>query len=158
MASEWYTLASQKLFLSKTLLKQLPDQEAGPAAEAALQGGIELALRARQCLLTLIARYYQHKSAEPETLAALQELIGAETPEARRLMELERSPGSWWHHLDQLKHGQARPPKKKKTVSDENIIAIGVESGPDRSLPALLQTLVAMKDFLEELSEWQGEW
>ncbi|MBS3805101.1 MAG: hypothetical protein KGY54_11165 [Oleiphilaceae bacterium] len=158
MASEWYTLVSQKLFLCETLLKKRAEQPAGPEAEAVLQGSIELGLRAQHSLLTLIARYYQEKSAEPDSLATLRDLIGEEAPEARRLAELERTPGSWWHHLDQLGYGQSHPPKKKKTVSDENIIAIGVEAGPDRSTSALLHTLAAMKEFLEDLAEWHDEW
>lgn len=157
MASEWYTLASQKLFLAQTLLRQRP-QEASPVLEAHLQGAIELALRARQTLLALVAHYYQHKNQQPTHLADLQALIGANAPDSRLLADLERQAGSWWNHLDQLAQSQSRPPGKKKSVSEDNIIAIAVDAGPDRSPETLEGTLAAMKVFLGELAERHEEW
>lgn len=157
MASEWHTLASQKLFLAQTLLRQRPEQT-GPALEAHLQGAVELALRARQALLALVAHYYQHKNSQPADLAELQALIGADAPDSRLLAEAERQAGSWWNHLDQLAHSQSRPPARKKTVSDDNIIAIAVDTGPDRSPETLERTLAAMKVFLGELAERHEEW
>lgn len=161
MVAEWYRLTSQKLFLSETLLRPHSAngaEEQGPTAEARLQGSIELALRARQCLLALIARHYQHKTAQPGSLDELVELIGPDAREARILLELDRQSGSWWNHLEQLEHSQSRPPLRKKTVSDENIIAVGVETGPDRSASAITGTLKGMKAFLAELTEWHDEW
>ncbi|WP_166260815.1 DUF6586 family protein [Marinobacter salicampi] len=157
MASEWYTLASQKLFLAETLLKYRPEG-AGPLVEAHMQGAVELALRARNALLTLVARYYQHKNEQPESLSELIELIGPDSPDARLLNDLDGEKGSWLNHLTQLQRGQSHPPLKKKTVSDENIIAVGVESGPDRSPAALSATLSSMKHFLIELTERHEEW
>lgn len=157
MASEWHTLAAQKLFLAQTLLRQRPE-ESGPALEAHLQGAIELALRARQGILALVAHYYQHKHQQPADLAELRALIGEDTPDSRFLADLQGQAGSWWNHLDQLARSQSRPPDKKKTVSEENIIAIAVDAGPDRSPGALEETLKAMKAFLGELAERHEEW
>ncbi|MDX1633460.1 MAG: DUF6586 family protein [Marinobacter sp.] len=157
MASEWHTLASQKLFLAQTLLRQRPEQP-GPAHEAHLQGCIELALRARQTLLALLANYYQHKHQRPSNLAELQALIGAEATDSRALAELENQAGSWWNHLEQLAVHQSRPPAKKKTVSDDNIIAVAVDTGPERSPEALERTLAGMKVFLADLAERHEEW
>jgi len=70
-------------------------------------------------------------------------LIGKESSEVIRLRELEQTAGSWWNHLDQLETSQGRPPATRKTVSAENIIAISAETGPDRSVSALLETLAA---------------
>lgn len=157
MASEWYTLASQKLFLAQTLLRQRPEQT-GPVHEAHLQGAIELALRCRQALLTLLAHYYQQKNQQVATLSELKALIGADAPDSRLLTELQDQAGSWWSHLDQLAQSQGRPPARKKTVSEDNIIAIAAETGPDRSPEALEASLTAMKVFLNELAERHEEW
>ncbi len=157
MASEWYTLASQKLFLAQTLLRQRPE-ETGPVFEAHLQGATELALRARQALLALIAHYYQHKHQQPRDLSELQALIGDEAPDSRLLGELQGQAGSWWNHLDQLAQSQSRPPAKKKTVSEDNIIAIAVDTGPDRSPESLAGSLSAMKVFLNDLAQRHEEW
>ncbi|MEE3170807.1 MAG: DUF6586 family protein [Pseudomonadota bacterium] len=168
MASQWHSLVSQKLFLAGTLLRQIERAaEAGAGAagteqalqrEAALQGAIELMLRGRQLLLVMIARLYQDKSGQPDTLGALGTLIGKESSEVIRLRELEQTAGSWWNHLDQLETSQGRPPATRKTVSAENIIAISTETGPDRSVSALLETLAAIKQFANELEEQHSEW
>ncbi|WP_404361803.1 hypothetical protein [Marinobacter sp.] len=157
MVAEWHRLASQKLFLSETLLRQQSEAHE-PVAEAMRQGSIELALRGRQCLLTLIARHYQYKTAQPRSLDELVELIGPETREARFLAELNRQAGSWWNHLEQLEHSQAYPAVKKKTVSDENIISVAAETGPDRSSSAIAGSLEAMRRFLSDLTAWHDEW
>lgn len=167
MASQWHSLVSQKLFLAGTLLRQIEragaaDQPSGTEQtlqrEAYLQGAIELMLRGRQLLLVMIARLYQEKSEQPATLDALGTLIGPESSEVIRLRELEQKPGSWWNHLDQLDSLQSRPPATRKTVSAENIIAVSAETGPDRSVASLLETLSALKQFANDLEEQHSEW
>lgn len=170
MASQWHSLVSQKLFLARTLLGQMdrptvegeeqPPNEAEQALrrEAAIQGSIELLLRSRKLLLVMIARLYQRKSEEPETLDELASLIGPEPSEIGRLKELEQRSGSWWNHLEQLERAQSRPPATKKTVSSENIIAVSADSGPDRSSAALLKTLNAVKHFADDLEDQHSEW
>ena len=170
MASQWHSLVSQKLFLARTLLGQLdrataPNNEPAPneaeqalRREAAIQGATELLLRSRGLLLVMIARLYQKKSAEPSTLDELAKAIGEESNEVNRLREIEHSAGSWWNHLDQLEMAQGRPPATRKTVSTENIIAVSADSGPDRSVPALLKTLNALKHFADDLEEQHSEW
>ena len=170
MASQWHSLVSQKLFLARTLLGPLDnstaeDQERNPneaeqalRREAALQGAIELLLRSRKLLLIMIARLYQRKSEEPESLDELSSLIGPEPSEVGRLRELENQAGSWWNHLEQLERAQSSPPATKKTVSAENIIAVSADLGPDRSSSALLTTLTAVKHFADDLEEQHSEW
>ena len=170
MASQWHSLVSQKLFLARTLLGQLDrstfhgeDQALNEAEqalhrEAAIQGTIELLLRARQLLLVMIARLYQKKSEEPATLDELATLIGPEPNEVSRLRELEKRSDGWCNHLEQLERSQSRPPATKKTVSAENIIAVSADAGPDRSSTALLQTLNAVKHFADDLEEQHSEW
>lgn len=158
MSSEWYTLTSQKLFLAETLIKvsrQAPDRG---TAEATLQGAIELSLRARKCLLLMIAQYYQHKSERPESLDELRQLIGEEAPETVQLLTIANQPGSWWKHLDQMEISQSKPPNKKKTISEDNIIAVAIETGPDRSATSLADSLAAMKQYLVTLTERHDEW
>ncbi|MBU2955235.1 DUF6586 family protein [Marinobacter sp. F3R08] len=170
MASQWHSLASQKLFLARTLLGQLDqstsEREGQPAdqaqqavrREATIQGAIELLLRSRQLLLVMVARLYQKQSEEPATLNELAALIGPELNETGRLRELEQRAGSWWNHLDQLERSQSQPPATRKTVSAENIIAISVDTGPDRTATALLKTLDAIKQFIDDLEEQHSEW
>ncbi|MGM0767120.1 MAG: DUF6586 family protein [Pseudomonadota bacterium] len=164
MASQWYSLVSQKLFMARTLLRQAEntpvteDSAAALQREALIQGAIELTLRARRLLLVMIANLYQHRNSEPESLDALSLLIGEETPETGELGELARKAGSWWQHLDQLEITQGRPPATRKTVSAENIIAVSAASGPDRSLPALNASLNALKQFADTLEERHSEW
>lgn len=170
MASQWHSLVSQKLFLARTLLGQLesvsgsdpntavPEAEQALRREAAIQGATELMIRSRTLLLGMIARLYQHKSAEPSTLAELAVVVGETPNELQRLRELEQQAGSWWNHLDQLETAQSRPPAPRKTVSEDNIIAVAAETGPDRSAAALLKTLGAMKNFANDLAEQHSEW
>ena len=170
MASQWHSLVSQKLFLAKTLLGQLdlpalsangqpaPEAEQALRREAAIQGATELVLRSRRLLLVMIARLYQERNAEPETLEELAALIGADANEVYRLRDLASEAGSWWNHLDQLEQSQSRPPATRKTVTDDNIIAVSAETGPDRSATGLLKTLGALKHFADDLEEQHSEW
>lgn len=164
MASQWYSLVSQKLFMARVLLRQadrLPSGEDASDAlqrEAGIQGSIELALRARRLLLIMVAKLYQQKNSAPETLEALVALLGEDNPETAELLDLARKGGSWWNHLDQLEAAQGKPPATRKTVSAENIIAISADSGPDRSVPALGKVLDALKQFADTLEERHSEW
>lgn len=170
MASQWHSLVSQKLFLAKTLLGQLdvpalaangqpaPEAEQALRREAAIQGAVELMLRGRKLLLVMIARLYQERNAEPETLDELAALVGADASEVDRLRHLALEYGSWWNHLEQLEQGQSRPPATRKTVTDDNIIAVAAETGPDRSASGLRKTLGALKHFADDLEEQHSEW
>lgn len=168
MASQWHSLVSQKLFLAKMLLES-PERPADSSNlfhapvrklqnEAAIQGSIELLLRARRLLLVMIARFYQKRSEEPSSVAELANLIGEHAPETGLLKALEQAAGSWWNYLDQLESAQSRPPAARKTVNAENIIAVSAEAGPDRSAQELAKTLNAMKTFADNLEERHGEW
>ena len=168
MASQWYSLVSQKLFLAKTLLEtpEPPADSSNPVhapvrklqKEAVTQGSIELLLRARRLLLVMIARFYQKRSEEPSSVAELASLIGEQAPETGQLRALEQAAGSWWNYLDQLESAQSRPAAARKTVNAENIIAVSAEAGPDRSAQVLAKTLSAMKTFADNLEEQHGEW
>lgn len=163
MASQWHSLVSQKLYMARTLLQQADSDTDADSyrtlqREAATQGAIELALRARKLLLVMVARLYQQKNEEPESLTALSALLGTELPEVTELLALMHQPGSWWNLLDQLETSQSKPPAARKTVSAENIIAISAESGPDRSTPALNTLLDALKQFADTLEDRHSEW
>lgn len=158
MASQWHSLVSQKIFLARNLLGQLPNSDSIPAEEALLQGSIELSLRARKLVLVMIARLYQHKQGQPDDLEALGELIGTNSPDIAELEHLSSDGGSWWNHLEQLEQHQGNPPATRKTVSSENIIAVTADTGPDRSKQALETTLGAMKHFIDILEDRHSEW
>ncbi|WP_303289145.1 DUF6586 family protein [Marinobacter sp. SS5-14b] len=167
MASQWYSLVSQNLYMAKILLAQLEhaDEHAQvsgqpPAAlrEALTQGATELLLRGRSTLLIMIARYHQQKHATPSSLAELKALIPYEVQEIENLELLCDDHRSWWNHLGQLERSMVQPAAPKKTVSAENIIAISAEEGPDRSSERLQQTLKAMAEFARALEDQHGEW
>ena len=166
MASQWYSLVSQKLFLASTLLARLEpgvtDDNAGrnPAAEkeALSQGATELLLRARQLLLVMVARCHQHKSETPGSLAELEALFPYEVYEVQLLKQLSETPESWWHHLDQLEAALRQPPVTRKNVTSENIIAISVEPGPDRSVAGLNKTLAEITKLARTIEDQHGEW
>ena len=73
-------------------------------------------------------------------------------------MQLSEQTDSWWNHLQQLGRYQDNPPVARKTVSDENVIAVAVDTGPDRSRQAIEQTLLATKHFIDTLEERHSEW
>jgi len=158
MASQWHSLVSQKIFLARNLLGQLEQSEGVPAREALLQGAVELALRARKLALVMIARLYQHKQDQPVSLEALRELIGNDSPEVSELEQLSNDGRSWWQHLEQLERHQGNPPTTRKTVSNENVIAVAADTGPDRSKETLEKTLRAMKHFIDILEDRHSEW
>ncbi len=164
MASPWYSLASQKLYLAQVLIarfeQSIPDAGLPPAVvkEAQSQAVAELLIRARAVLLTMIARLHQKKTETPQTLADLQALLPYEVAELTALEALAQERGSWWNHLAQLDKALGQPPAIKKTVSAENIIAVATEDGPDRSLQALEKTRIAMAAFARELEDRHSEW
>lgn len=157
MSAQWQSLVTQKIYLASQLASLARDQAAATEREACLQGAIELSLRARQLVLVLMARYHQEKQAMPASPEELIALI-PDTPDAEMLANVAHTPGSWWHHLEQLALSQSQPPKQQKTVSEENIIAVSAASGPDRSAEGLLETLAAMKSFVTDLGERHAEW
>lgn len=164
MASQWYSLLSQKLYLAKALLEQRAAldnaTEAPPPllTEALTQGSVELLLRARQTLLVMIARHHQHKQASPSTLDELRALLSEDAYEVTALDALAADGHSWWSHLVQLERGQSQPPATRKSVSADNIIAISAETGPDRSATTLAKTRSALAAFAQELEEQNSEW
>lgn len=168
MASEWYSLVSQKLALARALLDAVEqpgvtaDSTLAPTQklqhEAAIQGSTELLLRARKLVLVMIAELYQQRAEKPSSLEDLASLLGGQAIEVEQLRALEKDSDSWWTHLDQLETGQSRPPAAQKNTSADNIIAISAGTRPDRSTKALRQTLIATKQFADNLEEQHGEW
>lgn len=166
MASQWYSLVSQKLFLAGTLLARLESDTANgntgqnltAEKEALSQGATELLLRARQSLLIMIARCHQHKAENPGTLAELEALFPYEAHEVQLLKELSDTSENWWHHLDQLEAALSQPPVTRKNVTGENIIAISVEQGPDRSADALKSTLAEITRLARSIEDQHSEW
>ncbi|MCL7945039.1 DUF6586 family protein [Marinobacter sp. ATCH36] len=158
MASPWHSLVSQKIFLARTLLGRLEQNDTVPQREALTQGAVELALRARELVLIMVARMYQDKLGQPDSLESLTELLGIDIPEITELNQLAGESNSWWNHLEQLERHQSNPPAAKKTVSDENVIAVSADTGPNRSKQALEQTLSAIKHFTDTLEERHSEW
>ncbi|MCH8496928.1 MAG: hypothetical protein LAT63_00490 [Marinobacter sp.] len=157
MAPEWFSLVSQKLFLAEQLIDRC-EHTAQPLQEAQLQGSIELIARARQTLLSLVAQLYQHRQVQPENLPELLAWLEPAVPEYHELTELSQALDGWWLQLDALIQHQQRPPQKKKQVSDENIIAISVQTGPDRTKSALLAIISAMKSYVKTLEARHAEW
>jgi len=158
MASQWHSLISQKIYLAISLLSQREETDSIPMQEALWQGALELTLRSRQLLLIMVTRLYQDKQSEPGTLEALRAQLGEGVPEAAELDELAKGASNWWVYLNQLEHDQTRPPPPKKNVSDENIIAIAADNGPDRSSKALNQALTDLKYYIDALEERHSEW
>lgn len=158
MASQWHSLVSQKVFLARTLLSERDQSDSVPGREALWQGAVELALRSRHLLLIMISRFYQDKKSEPENLDALRALLGDQVPEIAELEALSTGASNWWVYLSELEHYQTRPPVAKKTVSDENIIAVAADTGPDRTSKALGQALADLKHFTDALEERHSEW
>ncbi|SFM16854.1 DUF6586 family protein [Marinobacter zhejiangensis] len=158
MASQFQFLVSQKLFLAKTLLATQERSSHQAEREAMNQGAVELMLRARRLLLAMISDFYQHRGSSPTDLATLSALIGDDAAEIVELAHLITQPGNWWARLDELEAGQDKPPAKQKTVSAENIIAVSVASGPDRSPDSLADVIDTMKRFSDTVAERHNEW
>ena len=158
MASQWHSLISQKIYLARTLLSQREETDSVPLQEALWQGGLELSLRSRQLLLVMLTRLYQVKQSEPGTLDALRAQFGDDIPEIAVLGTLANGASNWWVYLNQLEHYQTRPQTPKKNISEDNIIAIAADNGPDRSSKALIQALTDLKHYIDALEERHSEW
>lgn len=164
MASQWYSLVSQKLYLAKVLLEQaqaassIGNHPTSVVQESLNQAAVEMLLRAKQALLAMIAECYQQKTARPGSLADLKALLAYEVPEVSELELLSASDGNWWSHLQELEQRQSEPASPKKHASTENVIAVSADNTPDRSLPALEQTRAAMMAFARRLEEQHSEW
>lgn len=158
MASQWHSLISQKIYLANVLLGQHSSDAPVPAREAYWQGAAELGLRSRQLLMVMLARFYQHKKAEPKTLGELKATLGDDIPEITELETLSSTAGSWWSYLNQIEAYQQQPAAPKKSVSEDNIIAIAADTGPDRSPQALKTALTGLKHFIDVLEDRHSEW
>lgn len=157
MPAEWHTLTARTLFLAEQLMHMASRQSQAAEREACLQGAIELALRGRQLLLTLVARYYQQTHPQPASLEELTGLTGL-VPEVEALSELARQSGSWWQRLSRLAAGTQAPPRPKKSLPDARIIAISDAPEADQAEAILTDALKAMKTFLAHLKEHHAEW
>ena len=158
MAAAWHSHLAGKLALAQALLRLAVDSNQPLQQEACKQGAIELMLRSRRLLLYTLAGCYQQRNGQPQSIDQLGKLIGADAPEVQQLLALQTSADNWWNHLEQLERAQSRPPATKKTVSEENIIAVSADPGPDRSSAALMKTLTAVKHFADDLEEQHSEW
>ena len=158
MASQWHSLISQKIYLANVLLDQHSSDAPVTTREALWQGAAELGLRSRQLLMVMIARFYQAKKAEPKSFDELKATLGDSTPEITELEALGGASGNWWSYLNQIESHQQQPAAPKKTVSEENIIAIAADTGPDRSPQALKDALTELKHFIDVLEDRHSEW
>lgn len=164
MASKWYSVVSQKLYLAKVLLAQLesgalPDGQPPAVAKQALsQASAEMLLRAQRALLVMVARYHQHKTANPASLAELQELFAYEVPDVAALTELATDKTGWWAQLAELDKALGEPAATPKAVAEENLIAVAADDGADFSPLALERIRSAMASFARELDEQHSEW
>ncbi len=167
MASQWYSVVSQKLYLARVLLTQLEQAENSALAnnqapavvkQALAQATAEMLIRAQGGLLIMVARCYQQKNAHPQTVAELKALFGYEVQDVTALEQLAADPTSWWAHLVQLNRALGEPAAPRKTVAEENIIAVAAEEEADFSPSALEKTRGAMAHFVRELEEQHSEW
>jgi hypothetical protein len=158
MAATWHSHLAGKLALAQTLLRLAISSNQSLQQEACKQGAIELMLRSRKLLLYTLAVCYQQRNGKPQSVDQLAQLIGADAPEVQQLLALQSSTDSWWSHLEQLKEAQNRPPAAKKTVSNDNIIAITAAVGADRSIAAVQASLSALKQFSADVEARHSEW
>lgn len=167
MASKWYSVVSQKLYLARVLLTQLEQAEdqalsnhQPPAIvrQALSQASAEMLIRAQRALLTMVAHFYQEKAATPASILELKALFSYDVSEVDTLEQLAADSGSWWAHLATLNKALSEPAAPQKTVSTENIIAVAAEEEADFSPQALERTRRAMADFARELEDRHSEW
>jgi len=167
MASQWYSLVSQKLHLAKVLLAQLGQAEdtamanAQPPAmarQALTQATAEMLIRAQKALLVMLAHCHQHKNEKPHTLAELKALFSYEAADITNLEQLAADSRSWWAHLEQLNQELDEPVAPRKAVATENVIAVAASEAADFSPQALERTRSAMAIFAAELEERHSEW
>lgn len=167
MASKWYSLVSQKLYLTRVLLTQLEqvDNHSLPAGQpptvarqALAQASAEMLIRARRTLLVMVARCHQHKTAMPNTVAELKALFSYEVPDVLALEEMAADKTGWWAHVAQLDKALAEPAAPRKAVAEENLIAVAADEEADFSPQALERSRSAMASFARELEEQHSEW
>ncbi|MEH6355709.1 MAG: hypothetical protein V7760_06740 [Marinobacter sp.] len=158
MAAAWHSHLAGKLALAQTLLRLAVNSNQPLQQEACKQGAIELMLRSRALLLYTLAVCYQQRKGQPQNIDQLGNLIGADAPEVQQLLALQASADSWWNHLEQLGDAQNRPPAAKKTISNDNIIAITAAVGADRSLSSVQASLSAIKQFSADVEARHSEW
>jgi ABC-type Fe3+-hydroxamate transport system substrate-binding protein len=111
-----------------------------------------------QTLLRLAVNSNQPLQQQPQSIDQLGKLIGADASEVQQLLALQASADSWWNHLEQLGDAQNRPPAAKKTISNDNIIAITAAVGADRSLSSVQASLIAIKQFSADVEARHSEW
>ena len=158
MAAAWHSHLAGKLALAQTLLRLAVSSNQSLQQEACKQGAIELMLRSQRLLLYTLAVCYQQRSGKPQSVDQLAQLIGTDAPEVQQLLALQANTDSWWSHLEQLTDAQNRPPAAKKTVSNDNIIAITAAVGADRSLASVQASLSAFKQFSADVEARHSEW
>lgn len=159
MAAAAHSHLAGKLTLAQTLLNLADASGDQPLQqEACTQGTIELLLRSRKLLLRTLAICYQHHDEQPQNITELAQLLGANTTDVDQLLELQASASSWWCHLEQLENQQSRPPVAKKTISNDNIIAVATAAGADRSLASIQASLAALKQFSADVEARHSEW
>jgi hypothetical protein len=158
MAAAWHSHLAGKLALAQTLLRLAVSSNQSLQQEACKQGAIELMLRSQRLLLYTLAVCYQQRSGKPQSVDQLAQLIGSDAPEVQQLLALQANTDSWWSHLEQLADAQNRPPAAKKTVSNDNIIAITAAVGADRSLASVQASLSALKQFSADVEARHSEW
>ena len=164
MTSQWYSVVSQKLHLARVLLVQeergVPVDNQPPAvlSQAMTQATAEMLLRAQQALLVMVARYHQHKQAQPRSLSELESLFAYPVPDVEALQQLAADPNSWWNHLAKLDKALSEPATPRKQAAAENVIAIASEPETDFSPAALEKTRSAMAAFSRELADQHSEW
>lgn len=159
MAATWHSHLSGKLALAQSLLRVAEADDCQPLLlQACKQGAIELMLRSRQLLLQTLAHCYQQRNAQPQTVAQLAQLIGEQALEVDQLAQLQSAPYSWWCHLQQLDDWQSHPPAARKTISDDNIIAVAPAAGADYSLTAIQASLTAFIQFAADVKARHSEW
>jgi len=167
MASQWYSLVSQKLYLAKVLMAQLEQAEdtamanghpPAIAKQALAQASAEMLIRAQKALLVMLARYHQHKNEKPQTLEQLKALFSYEAADINDLEQLASDNRSWWVHLEQLNKVLGEPAAPRKAVATENVIAVAASEEADFSPQALERTRSALSVFARELEERHSEW
>ncbi|PPK52009.1 DUF6586 family protein [Marinobacter persicus] len=167
MASKWSSVVSQKLYLAKVLLAQLEQIDSGAlpdgqppavARQALAQASAEMLLRAQRALLVMVARYHQHKTANPASLTELKELFAYEVPDVGALEELANDKTGWWAQLAELDKALGEPAAAPKAIAEENLIAVAADEGADFSPSALERIRSAMASFARELDEQHSEW
>lgn len=160
MFSKWHSLAQQKLFLARELIKDAVSRPDSPVTlqEAHRQGAVQLMLQARRLMLVVVAQLYQHRVEQVASLDALAQWVGEDNSDYEALLTLSRQSGSWWYRLEQYAGWFERPVPERKVVSDDNLIAFAADTGPDVSYEQLLSVIDAAKAWLHALMERHGEW